>query len=119
MIVQTAAFAASHPYNLTSVIYIAASAVIYGLICMYSQGIEASSALHMLNNLIELIMGGLGFGILASEQTLSSTLIIIGLKLLFLAFIIHADKKLHWFDEVKYDDIEPFDAKYLQKRKGA
>ena len=60
-------------------------------------------------------MGGLGFGKLAAEQTLSSTLIIIVLKLLFLAFILYADKKLHWFDEVQNDDIEPFNAKYSRK----
>ena len=115
LIVQTIAFAAAHPYNLTGIIYIAVSAVIYGLICIYSGGIEASSALHILNNLIELIMGGLGFGKLGAEQTLSSTLIIIVLKLLFLAFIIYADKKLHRFDEVQYDDIGPFNAKYDRK----
>ena len=110
MIVQTIVFAAAHPYNLTGVIYIAASAVIYGIICICSRGIEASSALHILNNLIELIMGGLGFGILTAEQTLSSTVIIIVLKLLFLVFIVYADQKLHWFDEVQYDDIESYNA---------
>ena len=115
LIVQAIAFAAVHPYNLTGVVYIAASAFIYGIICICSRGIETSSALHIQNNLIELIMGGLGFGKLAAEQTLSSTLIIIVLKLLFLAFIIYADKKLHWFDEVQYDDIEPFNAKDSQK----
>ncbi len=119
LIVQAIAFAAVHPYNLTGVIYIAASALIYGLICIYSRGIEASSALHILNNVIELIMGGFGFGSLGAEQTLSSTLIIIGLKLVFLAFIILADKKLHWFDELRYDDVEPFNAKYVQKEKAS
>ena len=115
LIVQAIAFAAVHPYNLTGVVYIAVSAFIYGIICICSRGIETSSALHIQNNLIELIMGGLVFGKLAAEQTLSSTLIIIVLKFLFLAFIIYADKKLHWFDEVQYDDIEPFNAKDSQK----
>ena len=119
LIVQAIAFAAVHPYNLTGVIYIAGSAVIYGLICICSRGIETSSALHILNNLIELIMGGIGFGELTAEQTLSSTLIILILKLLFLAFILYADKKLHWFDEMQYDDIEPFNAKYARKRKAS
>ena len=116
LIAQTDAFAAAHPYNLTGVIYIAASAAIYGIICMISRGIESSGAIHILNNLIELIMGGLGFGKLGAEQTLSSTLPVIALKLVFLAFIIYADKKLHWFDEVQHDDIEPFNEKYAKKR---
>lgn len=117
LIAQTVLFAASHPYNLTGIIYIAVSAVVYGLICMCSRGIEASSSLHIMNNLTELIMGGLGFGVLTAEQTLSSTLLPIILKLLFLAFIVYADKKLHWFDEVQYDDIEPFNAMYPETRK--
>ena len=116
LIAQTIVFAVVHPYNLTGVVYIAASAVIYGIVCICSKGIETSSALHILNNLIELIMGGLGFGKLAAEQTLSSTLTVIILKLLFLAFIIYADKKLHRFDEVRYDDIGPFNAKYDRKK---
>ena len=116
MIVQAIAFAAVHPYNLTGVIYIALSAFIYGLISICTRGIETSSALHILNNMIELIMGGIGFGKLAAEQTLSSTLIVIILKLLFLAFIIYADRKLHWFDEKQYDDTEKFNAKYYRKK---
>ncbi|MBE6128746.1 MAG: CPBP family intramembrane metalloprotease [Erysipelotrichaceae bacterium] len=115
LIVQTIVFAAVHPYNITGIIYIAVSAVIYGLICIYSRGIESSSALHTMNNLIELIMGGLGFGILTAEQSASSTLFNVVLKLLFLAFIIYADKKLHWFDEVQRDDIEPFNEKHALK----
>ncbi|MBR4456354.1 MAG: CPBP family intramembrane metalloprotease [Solobacterium sp.] len=117
LIVQTIAFAAVHPYNLTGVIYIAASAVIYGLISYFSRGIEASSALHIVNNLAELIMGGFGYGILTAEQTGSSTLFNIILKSLFLVFILYADKKLHWFEEVRYDDIEPFNAKHPDQKK--
>ena len=119
LIVQTIVFAAAHPYNLNGVIYIAASAVIYGVICICSRGLEASSAMHILNNVTELIMGGLGFGVLSAETTLSSTMIVMGLKLLFLAFIFYVDKKLHWFDEIRYDDIEPFNTKYARKRKAS
>lgn len=117
LIVQTIAFAAVHPYNLTGVISIAVSAVIYGLICCYSRGIEASSALHILNNLIGLCLAGFGFGQVTAEQTVSSVLLNAAFKFLFLSFIIYAAKKLHWFDEVKYDDIEPFDAKHARKKK--
>lgn len=77
LLVQAIAFAAVHPYNLVGIIYIASSAVIYGLICIYSRDIESSSALHITNNLTELIMGGIGFGKLTAEQTVFSTLIIL------------------------------------------
>lgn len=32
--------------------------------------------------------------------------------LLFFAFILYAQRKLHWFDKVKYDDAEKFNAKH-------
>ena len=115
LIVQTIAFAAVHPYNLTGVIGIAVSAVIYGLISIFSRGIESSSALHITNNLTELIMGGLGFGVLTANQSVSSVLLNATFKILFLVFIIYADKRLHWFDEVQRDDVEPFNAKYARK----
>ena len=109
LIVQTIAFAAVHPYNLTGVIGIAVSAVIYGLISIFSRGIESSSALH------KLIMGGLGFGVLTANQSVSSVLLNATFKILFLVFIIYAYKKLHWFDEVQRDDVEPFNAKHARK----
>lgn len=117
LIVQTIAFASVHPYNLTGIIYITLSAVIYGLICKYSRGIEASSALHILNNIIEICMAGFGFGTLSAEVSIASPLFNVTFKFLFLIFIIYADKKLHWFDEVRYDDIEPFNEKHVRKKK--
>ena len=73
----------------------------------YFRRIESSSALHTVNNLTDLIMAGLGFGMLTADQSVSSTLFNVIFKLLFLAFIIYADKKLHWFDDVQRDDVEP------------
>ena len=113
LIVQTIVFASSHPYNLIGIIYIALSGVVYGLICIYSRGIEASSALHILNNTIEICMAGFGYGSITAEQTISHPLFNITFKILFLVFIIYADKKLHWFDKVQYDDVESFNAKHI------
>ena len=110
--VSAIAFVLVHPYNLAGVISIAVSAVIYGVIAVYSRGIESSCALHISNNLIQLILAGFGFGVLTANQEVTSVLFNAFLKLLFLVFIIYADKKLHWFDEVQYDDIEPFNAKH-------
>lgn len=112
LIVQTIVFASSHPYNLIGIIYIAISGVIYGLICIYTRGIEASSALHILNNTIEICMAGFGYGSITAEQTISQPLFNVIFKCLFLVFIIYADKKLRWFDKVQYDDVEPFNAKH-------
>ena len=117
LIVQTVIFASSHPYNPIGIIYIALSGVIYGLICTYSRGIEASSALHILNNFIEISMAGFGYGSLTAEQTVSSPLFNVTFKFLFLVFMIYAGKKLHWFDKVQFDDVEPFNAKHAPHEK--
>ena len=119
MIVQTIAFMAIHPYNLNGLIHIAVSAVIYGLVCVYTKGIEASSSLHIMSNLIQLILSGFGYGRLTAEQSLTGPMFNAALKVLFLVFIIYADKKLHWFDEVQFDDIEPFNEKHTLKKKAS
>ena len=119
LIVQTIVFAAMHPYNLVGIIFTAVSAVIYGMVCIFSRGIEASSALHILNNFIGICFGGFGFGMLTSEQTVPSALFNVTWKLLFLVFIIYANKKLHWFDQVKYDDVEAFHAKHAPHEKAS
>ena len=119
MIVQTIAFMAIHPYNLNGLIHIAVSAVIYGLVCVYTKGIEASSSLHIMSNLIQLILSGFGYGRLTAEQSLTGPMFNAALKVLFLVFIIYADKKLHWFDEVQFDDIEPFNEEHAPKKKAS
>ena len=104
-------FFSVHPYNIIGRIIIALSALLYGLICMISRGIEASSALHILNNFTGIFMAGLGFGSITAEQTVFNSVFVLVLKLLFFLFILYADRKLHWFEEVKYDDIAAFNEK--------
>ncbi|MBO7698521.1 MAG: CPBP family intramembrane metalloprotease [Erysipelotrichaceae bacterium] len=115
LIAQILPFMTAHSYNITGLISVALSALIYGLICVYTRGIESSSALHILNNLSGVYMAGFGFGSLTSEQSVSGVLFNETLKLLFLLFILYADRKLHWFDELRYDDITSFNEKTKKK----
>ena len=64
-------------------------------------------------------MGGFGFGVLTSQQTVSSSLFNVVFKIAFLAFILYADKKLHWFNEVQYDDIESFNTRHPSKKRAS
>ena len=111
LLVQIPLFTIGHQYNLIGMISIAVSALLFGSICVISRGIEASSALHILNNCISFFMVGFGYGSFSSEQNVSSSLFNLGLKLLFFLFVLFADKKLHWFDEVKKDDVTAFNEK--------
>ena len=108
---QVLLFALEHPYNTIRKISTGVTALLYGLICVFSRGIEASSVLHMLNNFTGILMAGLGYGNITSEQSVQSVLINLLFKLAFFLFVLYADKKLHWFDEVKRDDVAEFNEK--------
>ncbi|MBR0418835.1 MAG: CPBP family intramembrane metalloprotease [Erysipelotrichaceae bacterium] len=112
LIVQILCFTLTHNYNIIGVIGIAVSALIYGLTCVFSKGIEAPSALHILNNMTEIYMAGFGFGAVSAVQTVPETLFNLFFKILFFLFVLYAAKKLHWFDEVKRDDVAEFDKKH-------
>ena len=111
LIAQAVIFAAAHPYNLIGIIHIGLTAVLYGLCCVYTKGIEASSALHILGNLTAITMMGIGFGTLTSEQTIGAALAGLVPEVLSFLFILYAGKKLRWFDDVKKDDVTPFHEK--------
>ncbi len=110
IIVQMIVFTAFHPYNIVGRVEIAVSAVIYALVCVYSRGLESGTALHIINNVTEIYMVGVGFGSITADATIPDTAVNLFFKIVFFAFILFADKKLHWFDDVKYDDVEKFNA---------
>ena len=114
VIAQTVIFTLVHTYNIVGTISIAVSAVLYALVCLYSKGIESPSALHIFNNITQIYMAGIGYGFISSQQTVPETVFNLTLKVLFFLFILYADRKLHWFDEVKYDDVAQFNS----QRKG-
>ena len=109
---QIVIFSLVHPYNLIGVAEIAVSALIYGLVTVRTKGIEASSALHILNNATEIFMVGFGFGLITAEQTAGQVLFNPGFKILYLIFIFYAARKLHWFRDLKKDDAAEFSAEH-------
>ena len=104
VIVQLIFFTLVHPYNLVGVIAIAVSALIYALVCIFSRGLEAGTALHIVNNMTEIYMAGFGFGMITAEQTVGDSIFNIALKVLFFVFILYAQKKLHWFDAAEQEE---------------
>lgn len=112
LIVQILCFTLTHNYNIIGVIGIAVSALLYGLTCVITRGIEAPSALHILNNTIEIYMAGFGFGAISATQTVPETLFNLFFKMVFFLAVLYAAKKLHWFEEVKHDDVAEFDKKH-------
>lgn len=111
IIVQIIIFAAVHPYNAIGVVNIAIAGLMYALVCLCTKGLEAGSSLHIINNMTTIYLAGFGFGSIASQQTVAELLVESLIKVAFFLFILIADRKLHWFDEVKYDDVAVFNAR--------
>lgn len=111
LLAQMLVFASVHPYNIVGVITIAISALIYGLACILSKGLESPTVLHIMNNMSEIYMAGFGFGLITAEQTVADSVFNLVLKVLFLLFVFYASKTLHWFDGVKRDDISDFNSR--------
>jgi membrane protease YdiL (CAAX protease family) len=61
IVLQAVVFAVLHPYQLFSLIGVLCTGLVYGLITWYGQGLEASSAMHSVNNIAAFI--AIGFGL--------------------------------------------------------
>lgn len=61
IILQATIFAVLHPYQLFSLISVLCTGLVYGLITWYGQGLEASSAMHAVNNIASFL--AIGFGL--------------------------------------------------------
>ena len=116
IILQTILFAAAHPYNVIGVISVAVMGLILGICAYITNGLEASCALHIINNMIAFYFTGFGFGGITSEVQIVDLVFDVIICGLYLAFIIFADKKLGWFSKVKKDDVAIFNAKIEAKR---
>ena len=121
IILQSIAFAALHPYNTLGVILILFDGICFGLIAWYTKGLEATSALHIVNNMSAFYLSGFGYGAISSEVDYTSFIWAAAINIVYIIIIIVIDKKLGWFDHVKRDDVTEFNAKAeaLRERKAA
>lgn len=115
IIIQTALFAALHPYNSWGVIAVAFMGLILGFCACITKGLEAGCALHIANNMTAFFITGFGIGGITSEVSFLDFLIPAICCLLYFGFIILAIKKFGWFGKAKKDDVAEFNAKIEAK----
>lgn len=72
IILQAAAFAATHPYNITGIITILASGIIFGIVAHNTQGLEATCAMHIASNFIAFYSGGFGLSEITANVDIAS-----------------------------------------------
>ena len=115
ILVSSAVFAAMHPYNTLGVVNIFIDGCCFCLIAWLTRGIEASSALHIANNMTIFYTVGLGFGVVTSQTTMSDFILSVSIDIVFLIAVMICRKR-GMFDKVKMNDAAEYNAKVEAKR---
>ncbi len=97
ILVSAAVFAAGHPYNGIGVVTIFLNGVIWAFLVWRTRGLEASSAMHIVNNLLSFGLTGFGLAPMTSEIDMASLVYDVATCVAFAAIVLVADKKFGWF----------------------
>ena len=114
VVLQALIFMAMHPYNLTGKLTILATGCMMGLMAWISRGIEASSAIHIVNNMVAFYADGLGLGAIGSEVSSLDLVVTLIIDAIYVAVLLVLRKK-GFFDRIKRDDAAEFNAKVAPK----
>ena len=114
VVLQALIFMAMHPYNLTGKLTILVTGCMMGLMAWISRGIEASSAIHIVNNMVAFYADGLGLGAIGSEVSSLDLVVTLIIDAVYVAVLLVLRKK-GFFDRIKRDDAAEFNAKVAPK----
>lgn len=114
VVLQALIFMAMHPYNFTGKLTILATGCMMGLMAWISRGIEASSAIHIVNNMVAFYADGLGLGAIGSEVSTLDLVVTLIIDAVYVAVLLVLRKK-GFFDRIKRDDAAEFNAKVAPK----
>ena len=104
-----------HPYNGIGKMEIVCTGAAMCVMAWIANGIEASSAIHITNNMTLFYMGGFGLKKMTSQAEIKSVISTAIIDLIYIAILLIIKKKTNLFDDVKKDDITPFNDKYEKK----
>jgi len=114
--ISAALFAASHPYNLIGVATIFIDGLVWGALTWKTSGLEATSAVHIANNMLAFLLGGFGLQATTSEVDVLSAAVMLAIDIIYAAAIILLGKKFNWFSS-KGDGAAAFNEEALAKRR--
>ena len=114
IVVSAVAFAAGHPYNLYGVIAVLLNGIIWGFISWKSKGLEASCALHIVNNLLAFFTAGIGLSVTTSEVSVESLIVAVVIDVVYAVAVLVLGKKFGWFEPTG-DGVAKFNAKRQAK----
>lgn len=115
IVVSAAIFASGHPYNLIGVITIFINGIVWGVVAWQTKGLEATSAVHIVNNMLAFFLGGFGLQATTSEIDILSMIVAVAVDVIFAVAVILLGKKYNWFSS-KGDGTAAFNEKVRAKR---
>jgi membrane protease YdiL (CAAX protease family) len=110
IIIQGILFASLHSYSILGVIEVLIFGIVCGVITWLTKGIEASSVLHICNNMPLFICRGLGYGAITTTVKMRSTVESSIICLIFLAAVMILNKR-GMFDRYRENDAAEYNAK--------
>lgn len=116
VVIQAAGFAAMHPYNRIGQITIFISGLTMGLAAWFGRGIEVSSALHIVNNMVAFLLSGFGVTKISSEVKLEDMYLDILVGVLYVGIIMLLRYKTNWFNKGRYDDAVEWNEDRAEKK---
>lgn len=117
IMLEAAVFAASHPYNWIGKVEILISGLVFGLAAWIGRGIEASAALHVVNNMTIFYLVGLDLAQIGSEASIESLIETAILYGLYIAAVFFISRKTKLFDYIKKEDAAIANEKYYEKKR--
>ena len=103
IIIQAILFAIGHSYNSLGVISVGISGILYGFLVWRTNGLEASSAIHSINNLMGFYVVALGLSSISSTLTVLDFVMDIFITVLSVALVYYIGNKKGWFSEKTAD----------------
>lgn len=105
VMLQAVVFMLSHPYNMNGKIAVLISGLTYGASAWIARGIEASSALHIANNMTIFYLQGLNLTTIQSEVDMEAVISDVIVAVLYLTVLYIMSKKSNLFHTVRKDDL--------------
>ena len=112
---QAVIFAAAHPYNNIGKLTILISGIGLGLAAWIARGIEASSAIHVVNNLTAFILSGLGISQITSQVTREDLIFDAAVYSAYVVIVFIMSRSSNIFNRMRKDDLIIANEKYAAK----
>lgn len=106
IVLQAVFFTVIHSYNLIGLADVLFSGLCYGVIAWYCDGLEVSSALHSVNNIIVFLTAGLTATELSNNITIEGSLEGILITLVAIAAIFLIDRKYNWIGLKRNNSVD-------------